>query len=79
MFLSHITQMFQGILHKDLKPEHIWLATTTATIKQQGISDQVAAGIEAPKRSSNRVVDEAKWPICVRSCESNPMDYKSPF
>ena len=57
-----LTQLLNS-LYKDLKPEHICLGTRTVTIKQQSVSDQVAAVIEAPQRSSNRVAYEAKWSI----------------
>ena len=54
------------------------LAPRASSIKRQGFSDEVAARIEAPQRSSTRAVYKSKWPIFVKWCESNQVDFRSP-
>ena len=47
-------------------------------MQKQGFSDEVAARIEAPPRSSTRAVYKSKWAIFVKWCESNEVDFRSP-
>ena len=54
------------------------LAPRASSIKRQGFSDEVAARIEAPQRSSTRAVYKSKWAIFVKWCESNQVDFRSP-
>ena len=54
------------------------LAPRASSIQKQGFSDEVAARIEAPQRSSTRAVYKSKWAIFVKWCESNEVDFRSP-
>ena len=54
------------------------LAPRASSIRRQGFSDEVAARIEAPQRSSTRAVYKSKWAIFVKWCESNQVDFRSP-
>ena len=54
------------------------LAPRASSIKRQGFSDEVAARIEAPQRSSTRAVYKSMWAIFVKWCESNQVDFRSP-
>ena len=54
------------------------LAPRASSIRQQGFSEEVAARIEAPQRSSTRAVYKSKWAIFVKWCESNQVDFRSP-
>ena len=54
------------------------LAPRVTAIREQGFTNQVATRIEAPQRSSNRIVYEAKLSVFVRWCESDRMDFTSP-
>ena len=54
------------------------LAPRASSIKRQGFSDEVAARIEAPQRSSTRAVYKSKWAIFVKWCEANQVDFRSP-
>ena len=56
-----------------------YLAPRVEAIKQQGLSDQVAARVEAPQRLSTRAIYEAKWALFVHWCHSNQVDFRSPF
>ena len=46
-------------------PKSACLAPRTSSIQKQGFSDEVAARIEAPQRSSTRAVYKSKWTIFV--------------
>ena len=46
-----------------VKPEPTCLAPRATAIKEQGFSEAVAAGIEAPQRGSTRSIYEEKWTI----------------
>ena len=59
-------------------PKSACLAPRASTIQKQGFSDEVAARIEAPQRSSTRVVYKLKWTIFVKWCGSNEVDFRSP-
>ena len=54
------------------------MAPRASAIKEQGISEAVAARIEAPQRRSTRSVYEAKWAIFTKWCIANQVDFKSP-
>ena len=54
------------------------LAPRATKIKEQGFSEAVAAGIEAPQRRSTRSVYEAKWTIFTKWCVTNQVDFRSP-
>ena len=55
------------------------LAPRASSIQKQGFSDEVGARVEAPQRSSTRAVYKSKWVIFVKWCESNEVDFRSPF
>ena len=55
-----------------VKAELTCLAPRATAIKEQGVSEAVAARIEAPQRGSTRSVYEAKW------CLSNQVDFRAP-
>ena len=38
----------------------------------------MAARIEAPQRLSTRAVYKSKWTFCIKWCESNKVDFRSP-
>ena len=59
-------------------PECTCLTPRATAIKEQGISEAVAAQIEAPQRGSNRSVYEAKWTIFTKWCLSNQVDFRAP-
>ena len=59
-------------------PKSACLAPRASSIKRQGFSDEVAARIEAPQRSSTRAVYKSKWAIFVKWCEPNQVDFRSP-
>ena len=59
-------------------PKSACLAPRASAIQKQGFSDEVAARIEAPQRSSTRVVYKSKWTIFVKWCGSNEVDFRSP-
>ena len=54
------------------------LAPRFTAIKEQGFSEAVAAGIDAPQRGSTRSVYEAKWTIFTKWCLSNQVDFRVP-
>ena len=54
------------------------LAPRASSIRRQGFSEEVAARIEAPQRSSTRAVYKSKWAIFFKWCESNQVDFRSP-
>ena len=58
--------------------ESACLAPRASSIRRQGFSEEVAARIEAPQRSSTRAVYKSKWAIFVKWCESNQVDFRSP-
>ena len=59
------------------KSESTCLAPRASTIKEQGLSEAVAARIEAPQRST-RSVYEVKWTIFTKWCLSNKVDLRAP-
>ena len=61
-----------------VKPEPTCLAPRATAIQEQGISEAVAARIEAPQRGSTRSVYEAKWTIFTKWCLSNQVDFRAP-
>ena len=54
------------------------LAPRASSIRRQGFSEEVAARIEAPQRSSTRAVYKSKWAIFVKWCDSNKVDFRAP-
>ena len=61
-----------------VKPEPTYLAPRATAIKEQGLSEAVAARIEAPQRGSTRSIYEAEWTIFTKWCFSNQMDFRAP-
>ena len=62
---------------KSVNPEPTCLAPRAIAIKEQGFSEAVAAGVEAPQRGSTRSVCEAKWTIFTKRCLSNQVDFRA--
>ena len=60
------------------KSEPSCLAPRAKNIREQGFSDQVAKGVEAPQRRSTISVYEAKWAVFVRWCKAYKVDFRSP-
>ena len=58
--------------------ESACLAPRASSIRRQGFSEEVAARIEAPQRSSTRAVYKSKWAIFVKWCDSNQVDFRAP-
>ena len=54
------------------------LASKASAIKEQGLSEAVAARIETPQRGSTRSVYETKWTIFTKWCLSNQVDFRAP-
>ena len=54
------------------------MAPRASAIKEQGISEAVAARIEAPQRGSTRSVYQAKWTIFTKWCITNQLDFRAP-
>ena len=65
------TTFQQGPSQQSDQPEPSRLAPRAEAIKEQGFSGPVASQIEAPQRSSTRMVFEGKWSVFVRWCESS--------
>ena len=63
---------------ESIKPKSACLAPRASAIKGQGVSEAVAARIEAPQRGSTRSVYEAKWTIFAKWCLSNLVDFRAP-
>ena len=61
-----------------VKPEPSCLAPRATAIKEQGLSEAVAARIETPQRGSTRSVYEAKWTIFTKWCLSDQVDFRVP-
>ena len=60
------------------KPKSPCMAPRATAIKEQGFSEAVATGIEAPQRGSTRSVYEAKWAIFTKWCITNQVDFRAP-
>ena len=54
------------------------MAPRITAIQEHGFSDEVAARIEAPQRSSTRAVYKSKWSIFLKWCQSHEVDFRSP-
>ena len=67
-----------GPSQEPVKSELTCLAPRASAIKEQGLSEAVAARIEAPQRGSTRSVYEAKWTIFTKWCLSNQVDFRAP-
>ena len=63
---------------KSDKSKSLCLAPRATKIKEQGLSEAVAARIEAPQRRSTRSVYEAKWIIFTKWCLTNQVDFRAP-
>ena len=63
---------------ESVKPKSACMAPGASAIKEQGFSEAVAAGIEAPQRGSTRSVYEAKCAIFTKWCLSNQVDFRAP-
>ena len=63
---------------ESIKSKPSCLAPRASAIKEQGLSEAVAARIEAPQRGSTRSVYEAKWSIFTKCCLGNQVDFRAP-
>ena len=54
------------------------MAPRASAIKEQGLSEAVAARIETPQRGSTRSVYEAKWAIFTKWCLTNQVNFMAP-
>ena len=54
------------------------VAPRASCIQEQGFTDEVAARIEAPQRSSTRAVYKSKWAIFIKWCDAHKVDFRSP-
>ena len=54
------------------------MAPRATAIKEQGLSEAVAARIEAPQKGSTRSVYDAKWTIFTKWCVTNQVDLRAP-
>ena len=63
---------------KSDKPKSPCMAPRATAIKEQGLSEAVAARIEAPQRRSTRSVYQAKWTIFTKWCSSDQVDFRAP-
>ena len=63
---------------KSDKPKSPCMAPRATAIEEQGISEALAARIEAPQRGSTRSVYEAKWTIFTKWCITNQVDFRAP-
>ena len=62
---------------KSDKPKSPCMAPRASAIKEQGLSEAVAARIKAPQRGSTRSVYEAKWTIFTKWCLTNKVDFRA--
>ena len=58
-------------------PQSPCLAPRVITIQEHGFSNEVAARIEAPQRSSTRAVYKSKWSNFTKWCQSHEVDFRS--
>ena len=63
---------------ESVKPKPSCMAPRATLIKKQGVSQAVAARIEAPQRGSTRAVYEAKWTVFKKWCLVSQVDFRSP-
>ena len=54
------------------------MAPRASTIKEQGLSEALAARIGAPQRGSTRSVYNAKWAIFTKWCITYQVDFRAP-
>ena len=73
-----VSAIQSGPSQEPVRPEPTRLAPRASAIKEQGLSEAVAARIEAPQRGSTRSVYEAKWTIFTKWCLSNQVDFRAP-
>ena len=72
------TALQSDFSQKSDKPQSPCLAPRATVIKEQGFSEAVVSGIEAPQRRSTRSVCEAKWTIFTKWCITHQVDFRSP-
>ena len=60
------------------QPQPSCLAPRSLAIQERGFSDEVAARIEAPQRSSTTAVYKSKWAIFLKWCQSHEVDFRAP-
>ena len=60
------------------QPQSSCLAPRSFAIQEHGFSDEVAARIEAPQRSSTRAVYKSKWTIFLKWCQLHEVDFRAP-
>ena len=60
------------------QPQSSCLVPRISAIQEHGFSDEVAARIEAPQRSSTRAVYKSKWTIFLKWCKSHEVDFRAP-
>ena len=63
---------------KSQQPQSSCLASRISAIQEHGFSDEVAARIEAPQRSSTRAVYKSKWSIFLKWCQSHEVNVRAP-
>ena len=56
--------------------ESAFVDSRVSTIQEQGFSEEVAARIEAPQRSSIRAIYKSKWAVFVKWCETSQVDFR---
>ena len=60
------------------QPQSSCLAPRIVAIQEHGFSNEVAAQIEAPQRSSTRAVFKSKWSIFLKWCHTHEVDFRVP-
>ena len=68
----------RGTTPESQQPQSSCLAPRISAIHKHGFSDEVAARIEAPQRSSTRAVYKLKWTIFLKWCQSHEVDARAP-
>ena len=68
----------RGTTQESQQPQSSCLAPRISAIQEHGFSDEVAARIEAPQRSSTRAVYKSKWSIFLKWCQSHEVDVRAP-
>ena len=71
-----VSQPFNRARHRDLTSLNI---PGAEALKEQGFSSPVAVRIEASQRRSTRTVNEAKWSVFVRWCETSQVKQIADF
>ena len=68
----------RGTTQESQQSQSSSLAPRISAIQEYGFSDEVAARIEAPQRSSTRAVYKSKWSIFLKWCQSHEVDVRAP-